>query len=213
LAKEAGDREIIRMLLEHGADPNEMPHFTLHWYIFSPLNYMTFSGEPNDLELCKLLMVYGIRVDQMDVNAMREGVRLSDFEQGKNALIEAAKHADAPLVRLLIEGVPLKPHLMEPKIAEFETMARADNCYIKRLPPEIRKKAAVMIFKNSANPNVVDQHGRTALDIAEARLAGMCSQGYWDPQRYTFTLNALKTIIEILKPITIKQNIKPAQLE
>ena len=70
LACEYGQREVVDILLERGADPNSLATCTLYWWLqrqYSPLHWAAAWGHP---DICRALLAHGARLDVGDWSPM-----------------------------------------------------------------------------------------------------------------------------------------------
>lgn len=170
------DIERMKELILQGADVNIVDSSTG----FTPL--IALAANDSTIDVVKLLITHGA-----NVNAQ------SQF--GITALMEAAESGYLNVVRLLLEGAT------STEATGLRHLRRAERSrsYLGLLPEELMEPVAH--YKTpAANPNITDDGGRTALDLA---IRGFEDRAKSHPRHpWMRPTQNWEEIIKLLEPIT-----------
>ena len=214
--------DIVKMLLEHGADPNIWPRTTssswLHGCVLPPLSLAAICGNS---ELATLLIKYGSMVDGRDDcgrTALHFSVDYDDTRRLGLERSESVKRYISTAEVLLSDGADINAmdtdgtsplylacETGESEIAEF-LLSRgakpdADDLHLRKFPIHIaavndNSELVELLLKHGANIDVTDTDGITALHYAVEHYRSRVTSS--PPGSKVMHSNISKSVVDIL---------------
>ena len=190
-ALDIGNFEIVKLLLDSGANVNRKNkdgRTPLSYYIrglWRPdVSFKDIINERPDINIVRLLLEYGAEVNSRD-------------NLGRTALMEAAGRAEPEIIKLLLEVPSI--------LLTQQLHAKKVQTYLELLPEELVHMTAQYV--NRPNPNITDNEGKTALNIAieQLELILKLTLTAADKLEIDQLVNRYQMVINILEPITAKR--------
>ncbi len=141
MAASSGDLRAVKLLLDHGADPNQRAGFT-------PLH--SASGEEGSAKMVRFLLDHGARIDQR-------------IWTGGTALMNAAHHYRDDIVALLLA----RDARVDARDRDGST-ALHEACETRIVDGDFMNPISIVkrLLAAGADPNAKDREGRTPLHLA-----------------------------------------------
>ena len=201
--------ELASYLLDRGADPNIGPGYTALQQLVWSRKYNTrvgrllpvATGTLDSLDLAKKLIAKGVKIDSQATRSFRDALRNRFNRVGATAFLHAAKNADYPMMKLLVEAgadIHLTNADRDTPLQVAAGVAILNPNEDPGTETEVLNSVKYLVEELGFDVNTANANGETALH-------GAAYRGFNSVAAYLIDLGAKLDVENILgwKPITI----------